>query len=70
MAYNLLSGKPVFDGSSAMEICYKVVQEDPVPLAKLEPDVPPELAELVMQCLEREPDDRPDGAARAPRAAW
>ncbi len=62
VAYNLLSGKPVFEGSSAMEICYKVVQEEPVPLAKLEPGVPAELAELVMQCLEREPEDRPDGA--------
>ncbi|MDJ0851851.1 MAG: serine/threonine protein kinase [Myxococcota bacterium] len=62
VAYNLLSGKPVFDGSSPMEICYKVLQEDPVPVSDLVPGVPPELADLVMQCLEREPDDRPGGA--------
>ncbi len=62
VAYNLLSGKPVFEGSSAMEICYKVLQQDPVPVSDLVPEAPPELAELVMQCLEREPDDRPDGA--------
>ncbi len=62
VAYNLLSGKPVFEGSSAMEICYKVLEEDPVPVRDLVPGVPPELGDLVMQCLEREPKDRPAGA--------
>ncbi|MHC4429769.1 MAG: serine/threonine-protein kinase, partial [Planctomycetota bacterium] len=29
IAYNLLTGQPIFEGSTAMEICYKVLREDP-----------------------------------------
>ena len=45
--------------------------QDPPPLLQtLRPDVPAALATLVMRCLEREPDDRPQtrgGAARRAR---
>jgi len=33
------------------------------PIADLRPDTPPLLAQLVMRCLEKEPDDRPQSAA-------
>ncbi len=60
--YNLLSGLPVFAGSSAMEICAKVLEEDPPPLTSVADDIPAELAALVMQCLARDPEARPHDA--------
>jgi tetratricopeptide (TPR) repeat protein len=37
--------------------------ERPQPIAELRPDTPAPLAELVMRCLEKEPDNRPQHAA-------
>jgi hypothetical protein len=38
------------------------LSQTPKPIAELRSDLPAELAELVMQCLEKKPADRPDGA--------
>ena len=62
VAYNLVSGQAVFEGSTAMETCIKVLEEDPPPLAKAAQGVPSGLADLVMQCLARDPEDRPRDA--------
>jgi serine/threonine-protein kinase len=63
IAYNLLTGQPIFEGSTAMEICYKVLREDPRPPSEVlgEP-IPSKLEALVMQCLSRDPETRPASA--------
>jgi serine/threonine-protein kinase len=68
MAYEMLSGQPPFAGRPAPALLAAHVAEAPEPLARRRPSVPPSLAALVMQCLEKRPADRPRSAADVLRA--
>ncbi|MCD6388061.1 MAG: serine/threonine protein kinase, partial [Desulfobulbaceae bacterium] len=60
IAFNALSGEDVFTGSSAMQVCVKVLQEEPRNLLSFDNlQVPESLAQLVQQCLAKDPDSRP-----------
>lgn len=59
MLYECLAGFPPFDGLDGYSVGYKHVHEAPVPIADVESRVPPTLARIVMRCLEKEPDARP-----------
>jgi len=61
LAFNLLTGKPVFEGNSSMDIAYKVVAEAAPRVSKFV-SVDAELDQLVSDCLERRPDARPQSA--------
>jgi eukaryotic-like serine/threonine-protein kinase len=56
--YKLLVGRPPFDGTSTVEILRKVVDEEPVPIRKLDASLPVDLETIVMKCLEKEPERR------------
>jgi serine/threonine-protein kinase len=62
--YELLTGATPFVAETMPEIIYMVTQRDPPPLAEKRPDMPPRLAEVVTQCLAREPDKRFANVAR------
>jgi len=61
IAFNLLTGKPVFTGNSSMDIAYKVVAEV-APRVSEFVSIDAELDQLVSDCLERKPDARPQSA--------
>jgi hypothetical protein len=61
VAFNLLTGKPLFEGNSVMDIAYKVVA-NPAPRVSDFVEVAPELEQLVSECLERDPAERPPNA--------
>ena len=61
--YQLCAGQPPFSGKTPMEIMMKVLKEDPVPLRKLNPAVPPELEIITMKTLEKDPARRYQTAA-------
>ena len=61
IAFNLLTGKPLFEGNSSMDIAYKVVAEV-APRVSEFVAVDVELDQLVSDCLERNPDARPQSA--------
>jgi serine/threonine-protein kinase len=61
-AYELLTGKPPFEATSAHRIMAAHVQEAPPPLSARRGDTPRVLAALVMQCLEKDPARRPQSA--------
>jgi len=64
VAYWLATGRPVFDGESLYEVVSKHLHASPDPPSRHAPhEVPPELDDLVLACLEKEPDRRP-GTAR------
>ncbi|MFH1299852.1 MAG: serine/threonine protein kinase [Planctomycetota bacterium] len=64
VAYYLLTGTTVFDGSSIIEICMKHTQEQPeTPSERLGKPVSEDLEQIVMQCLEKDPAKRPQTAA-------
>ncbi|WP_417382155.1 serine/threonine protein kinase [Gimesia sp.] len=63
VAYYLLTGTTVFDGESIIEICMKHVQEQPQSLSeRLGKSVSADLEQIVMQCLEKDPEKRPQTA--------
>ena len=62
-SYEMLSGEPPFAGLAPRALLAARMTEDAPPLETLRPDVPASLAALVMRCLAREPNDRPQSAA-------
>ncbi|WP_253982807.1 protein kinase domain-containing protein [Pyxidicoccus xibeiensis] len=59
--YQLLTGEPPFTGESAMAVAVARLRQPP-PDPRLRAEVPDALAELVLRCLSREREARPDGA--------
>lgn len=60
--YELVSGRPPYDGTNSIEIIKHMVEKDPISLHQRMPNVPSELETIVMKCLEREPHRRYDSA--------
>lgn len=58
--YEMLTGRYAFDGDSLPTIVYRVIHDPPVTIANLRPQVPPALATLVGQMLNKNPAARPD----------
>jgi serine/threonine-protein kinase len=56
--YELLSGFTPFDGETLGDTLAKIVSEDPPTLRKRRPDVPPDLAATIVQCLARDARSR------------
>src|ERR1051325_5079108 len=55
LLYECVAGRPAFDGASRMEICTKVIRDDPVPPSKLNPDVPPAADQIPRKPLPKQP---------------
>ena len=62
MAYELLSGQPVFAGRTAQRMLAAHMGEAPRPIIELRSDAPAPLADLVMRCLAKDPNARPQTA--------
>ncbi len=63
VAYFLLTGSPVFSGSTVMEICMKHVQEPPEsPGSRMKQSLSAPLEALILQCLAKPQRERPKNA--------
>ena len=62
MAYECLVGSIPFPGRSAPAMIAAHLTEPPPPLQERRHDLPPALSALVMQCLAKQPDQRPASA--------
>jgi tetratricopeptide (TPR) repeat protein/tRNA A-37 threonylcarbamoyl transferase component Bud32 len=58
VAYELLTGRPPFSGTTQQEILAAHVTQAPEPLTKYRASVPPALEQLVLKCLEKRAADR------------
>ena len=56
--YEMLTGKVPFMGDSAIEIAMKHVNDLPAPPSTLRPEIPPELDQIVLRALAKDPADR------------
>jgi tetratricopeptide (TPR) repeat protein/TolB-like protein len=56
--YELVSGKPAFDGETAMDTLAAILHSEPVPLTKVNLRVPVQLNDIVQRLLAKHPDDR------------
>ncbi|HEY5955100.1 MAG TPA: serine/threonine-protein kinase, partial [Polyangiaceae bacterium] len=63
VAYFLLTGQPVFLGGSVVEVCVQHVHAEPMlPSERLGQPVNPTLEAIVLRCLAKRPEDRPESA--------
>ncbi|QBQ56028.1 serine/threonine protein kinase [Nitrosococcus wardiae] len=63
VGYYLLTGKPVFEGKSVVEICMHQVHTPPVSLSeRLGKPISKDLERVIMKCLEKDSEQRPQSA--------
>jgi eukaryotic-like serine/threonine-protein kinase len=56
--YQMLTGHRPFGGDSLVALAMKIANEEPAPLEKARPDLPPALRRIVERCLAKNPDRR------------
>jgi eukaryotic-like serine/threonine-protein kinase len=64
VTYQLLSGRLPYDAASLSELALKQQRESPIPLQRLNPQVPPELARAVAMAIAIDQEARPPNAVR------
>jgi serine/threonine-protein kinase len=62
MGYELLTGSPPFGGTTSQQVLAAHMTQRPEPISSRRPSIPPPLATIIMQCLEKRPADRPQSA--------
>ena len=64
VGYFVLTGQPVFEGKSVVEIWSHHLNTEPTPPSqRLEAPVPEDLERLLLACLAKSPEDRPQTAS-------
>jgi predicted Ser/Thr protein kinase len=58
VVYELLSGRQAFTGDSPIAVAQRVVNEQPVPLTSIVPDLDPAVARIVARAIEKDPAAR------------
>ena len=62
LAYELLSGQSPFSAGTPQAVMAALLTLDPKPLSEIRKDVPQRLSAIIMQCLAKNPDERPPTA--------
>jgi serine/threonine protein kinase len=58
LLFELLTGRRPFEGESADEVRYHILNREPPPVRTLRRDVPRDLEHIVMRCLNKDPTQR------------
>jgi serine/threonine-protein kinase len=56
--YEMVVGRPPFEGDNAMAVAYKHVREPPVPPRQINPDVPQQFQNIILQAMAKNTADR------------
>jgi serine/threonine protein kinase len=56
--YELLTGGLPFKGIHETAVAYEIVNVDPAPMSSVKPEIDPTLDALVLECLEKDPNER------------
>jgi serine/threonine-protein kinase len=67
MLYEMLTGQPPFSGPNPLAVMNERVLTDPTPARKLNPEISPQLQEILSRAMERDPRHR---YATAAEMAW
>ncbi len=63
LLYELLVGRPPFQGDSPVSVAYQHVREAPVPPSHLDPMITPAMDAITLKALAKDPEDRYQSAA-------
>ena len=63
LLYELLTGRPPFQGDSPVAVAYQHVRENPMPPSTLNPDIGAEVDAIVLKALAKNPENRYQSAA-------
>jgi serine/threonine protein kinase len=58
VAYELVTSKRPFQGASLSNVLYQILNDDPTRPTDLREDCPPELQEIILKCMAKDPTDR------------
>ncbi|AXC14814.1 Adenylate cyclase [Acidisarcina polymorpha] len=58
LLYEMATGYLPFPDRAAMALAEKIVSTEPVPPTKLNPQLKPEIEQVILKCLQKNPDDR------------
>ena len=56
--FELATGRPPFSADTPLAIAYRHLEDTPPAPQSIRPEVPPELATILLRCLSKRPDDR------------
>jgi len=56
--YEMLTGRTPFDGDTPVAVAMQHIQDIPTPPTQLNPNIPPALEDIILNCLEKEPGKR------------
>lgn len=62
--YECLCGKPAFSGVTPMDICAKVIRDEPVPPSKINPSISTDVERVTLRALEKAKDKRYQSATQ------
>lgn len=62
-AWHMLAGYPPFEGANALALALQHVRQEPEPLERIRPDLPPELCQIIRQMMAKKPEERIQSAA-------
>ncbi len=57
--YRLVTGKPPFNGESVAQVCGMIlIGNPPPPVSQFAPEAPPAIYEIILRCLQKDPNQR------------
>jgi serine/threonine protein kinase/WD40 repeat protein len=62
--YDLLLGRPPFEGESYVHVLQQILTKDPLPPTRINPDIPVDLEAICLKCLEKDKNKRYSDASR------
>ncbi len=68
VAYFLVSGQPPFVRDNIAKVLIAHAQEDVIPPSRIDPELPEDLEEIILRCLEKKPGGRFQSAAELDQA--
>ena len=60
--YELFAGQLPFKGVHETAVAYEIVNVDPAPMSSVKPEIEPHLDAVVLECLEKDPNERTQSA--------
>jgi serine/threonine protein kinase len=66
--YELLSGESPFKGMHETAIMYEIVNVNPAPISTIKNEINPELDQIILECLEKDKDERYQSAKELSRS--